>query len=493
MTVPEYLKIIDGVIEKGPYKDTVESLSSYPYPQWFEDAKFGIFLHWGVYSVPAFFSEWYPRMMYYWGNPVHAYHLLRYGKKFEYKDFIPQFKAEKFDAGAWLDFFRDNGVKFIMPVGEHHDGFKMYKSDLCKWNAAEMGPKRDILRELKESADNSDVTFCTSSHRAEHYWFENGGRTLPYGNDIKNDRHPDFYGPCFNPYTKNNLPTMLKQEKEGMVPTTEWLEDWLASSCEMIDNTQPSAFFFDWWVSSCEAFTPYVLKFAAYYANRAAEWGKTVCIFYKSDALKSNIFVYDRERTHLPDIHEKVWQCETSSSFNSWSYCTTNIFKKPAEIAAVLADTISKRGTFCLNFGPKADGTFCQKEIDIMTALGQWTKKNAEAIWGTRPYKVFGEGKEVKGGLYTEKYGFTAHDFRLTQKDNTVYCFALSPKDVKDNTFRVECLGKAAGHLTEKIKWVGVLGYKIDVSYSLNDGYLAIKTAQPIPTDMPICFKIIIE
>lgn len=490
MTVKEYLPIIENVIDNGKYKDSIESLSEYPYPQWFQDAKFGIFMHWGVYSVPAFFNEWYLRMMYYKGNPTYWHHILKYGKDFNYKDFIPMFKAESFNAEKMLEFYKKCNVKFIMPVGEHHDGFKMYNSDLSKWNSLKMGPERDILGEFKSASEKTGIEFCTSSHRAEHYWFPNGGRTLPYDNDIKSDKYPDFYGPCFNPYKRNDLVTMMKQEREGMVPTKEWLEDWLASSCELVDRYQPSALFFDWWVSSCEAFVPYTLKFAAYYCNRSVEWGKNVCIFYKSDKLKSDAFVMDCERTQLEEIYPKVWQCETSSSYNSWSYCSTNVFKRVNEIAATLADIISKNGTFCLNLGPKADGTLCKKEIDIMEKLGDWTEKNKEAIWGTHPYKVFGEGKQYKGGLYREKYNFKPSDIRLTAKDNTIYCFALAPSKEKDNIYKIKCLGKSAGFLTEKIKWVKLLGYKIDVSYYHGSDYLAIKTAAPIPTDMPVCFKI---
>lgn len=490
MNKKEYLAHIDKVIAEGKYKDTVEGLSEYPYAQWFSDAKFGLFLHWGVYSVPAFFSEWYPRMMYYRGNPVYWYHRARYGKSFNYKDFIPMFKAENFDADALLEFFKCCGARFIMPVGEHHDGFKMYKSSLSKWNSAEMGPKRDILGELKAASEKSGIELCASSHRAENYWFTNGGRTLPYDNDIKNDKHPDFYGPCFNPYKKNNLVTMLKQEKGGLTPSPEWLDDWLVSSCELIDRYQPSALFFDWWVSACEAFVPHTLKFAAYYCNRSVEWGKNVCIFYKSDKLKSNVFVKDCERAHVPDIYPKVWQCETSSAYNSWGYCTTNIFKKPGEIAAVLADTVSKNGTFCLNLGPKADGTLCERERIILRELGDWTRKNSEAIWGTVPYKVFGEGKRLKGGLYREKYNFTGDDFRLTARDGVIYCFALAPLKEKGGTYRIKCLGKNAGYLTENIRHIGLLGYKIPVSYCHRDEYLAIRTDAPAPTEMPVCFKI---
>lgn len=137
--VQTYLQTIDEVIEKGPFKDNWESLSRYGIPEWYAQAKFGLFVHWGVYSVPAYFNEWYSREMYQKGHPARVHHLKTYGKDFGYKDFIPQFTAEKYDPKAWADLFAESGAKYVTPVGEHHDGFKMYPSELCEWNAVKMG------------------------------------------------------------------------------------------------------------------------------------------------------------------------------------------------------------------------------------------------------------------------------------------------------------------------------------------------------------------
>ena len=164
-----YLEKINQVIENGKYKADWQSLAEYPVAQWYKEAKFGIFIHWGIYSVPAYFSEWYCRFMYYKGNPAYWHHLRKYGKNFNYRDFIPMFKAEKFNADEWVEFIKSSGAKFIMPVGEHHDGFKMYNSDLNEWTSVNMGPKRDVLGELKTACDKNDLIFSTSSHRAEHF------------------------------------------------------------------------------------------------------------------------------------------------------------------------------------------------------------------------------------------------------------------------------------------------------------------------------------
>ena len=166
----EILEIVDKVIEEGPYKAEWDSLMEAPVPNWFKKEKLGIFVHWGLYSVPANSNEWYSRNMYIKGMPAYEHHIKTYGpqKDFGYKDFIPMFTAEGFDASEWLKLFKDAGAGYVFPVAEHHDGFQMYDSELSDWNVVQMGPHRDILGELKTEAEKEDVVFCTSSHRVEH-------------------------------------------------------------------------------------------------------------------------------------------------------------------------------------------------------------------------------------------------------------------------------------------------------------------------------------
>lgn len=206
MNKQEYLKEIDRVIENGTYKDTWESLATHPVPQWYKNAKLGFFIHWGVFSVPAYSTEWYPRTMYFKGTSVYNHHKKTYGKDFEYHDFIPQFTADAFKPDAWLDFLEACHADFVMPTAEHHDGFKMYKSELSEWNAAEMGPKRDLLGEMKEACDRRGIRLAASSHRAEHYWFLNG---MCAEKKAVAQKYPDFYGACASTDGKNDLKAWL--------------------------------------------------------------------------------------------------------------------------------------------------------------------------------------------------------------------------------------------------------------------------------------------
>ena len=161
--------------------DSATIAQNYKIPEWFKDAKFGIFIHWGVYSVPAFGNEWYPRNMYVKGSPEFEFHIENFGKhlEFGYKDFIPQFKAEKFDPKSWAELFKESGARYVVPVAEHHDGFAMYDCSFSKWNAVNMGPKRDVIGELAQAVREAGLSFGCSFHRAENWWYFNGGKEFP--------------------------------------------------------------------------------------------------------------------------------------------------------------------------------------------------------------------------------------------------------------------------------------------------------------------------
>jgi alpha-L-fucosidase len=193
--VPDYakriaaaLKTVDGAVAAGPYRADWDSLSHYTVPAWYQDAKFGMYMHWGVYSVPAFDNEWYPRNMYMRDEAAFKHHIETYGpqSKFGYKDFIPRFKAEHFDANAWVDLFKRAGAKFVVPVAEHHDGFPMWDCSFTQWCAAKMGPKRDVVGELEKAVRRQGLHFGASSHRAEHWWYYEGGMT--FDSDVRDPR-----------------------------------------------------------------------------------------------------------------------------------------------------------------------------------------------------------------------------------------------------------------------------------------------------------------
>lgn len=486
MSNGEYLERVEKVIAQGPYQPEWESLCEHPVPAWYQKNKFGIFIHWGVYSVPAFGNEWYARNVYKKNSPEYQYHVKKYGTldKFGYKDFIPMFKAEKFSADEWMDLFEKAGARYVMPVAEHHDGFQMYASELCKWNAAEMGPCRDVLGELKEAADKKGIHFCASSHRAEHWWFYDKGREIPEA-DVNDPEFNDLYGPAVGPM----------RDWESLYdnpPSKEFMEDWLVRTCELIDKYRPEVLFFDWWIQNY-AFKPYLKKLAAYYYNRAVEWGIEVAINAKYDAYVHGSAVCDIERGQMANISHYFWQTDTSVAKNSWGYTVGNDYKKSNEIVCDLADVVSKNGALLLNVGPMSDGRIPEEDKQILLDVGAWLKVNGEAIYDTKCWKISGEGlTEVPDGAFsdTERATYTSEDIRFTCKGDAIYAIVLKwPENGKVN---IRSIGKYYKNLKTTVKSVEVLGYDVRPEYGFGES-LSVNADFVAKTDMPVVFKITIE
>lgn len=415
----EWLNHIEQVVAQGPYKASMFSLKQYTIPDWYQNGKFGIFIHWGPYCVPAFGNEWYPRNMYQPGSKEFEHHIATYGpqKEFGYKDFIPMFKAEKFDAEEWAQLFEEAGARFVVPVAEHHDGFQMYKSELSRWNAYEMGPHRDICGELSQAVRGHSMVFGASSHRAEHFWFMDGVHLC------ESDYTPeleDFYGPAM-PHPDDHSDYTVG------CPTADHMDDWLARTCEIVDKYRPQLVWFDWWINNL-AFRPYLEKFAAYYYNRGVEWNMGVAINYKYHAYDEGCAVFDVERGQLSNGRSLLWQNDTSVSKNSWGYIEGQDYKKPLDILCDLVDIVSKNGALLLNIGPKADGTIPEPEQRILREIGAWLKLNGEAIYETRPWRAFGEGPtQVPDGAFTDtdRDAFTGADIRYTCRGEALYATLL--------------------------------------------------------------------
>ncbi len=490
MNHEEYLKLINKTIEKGRYKDTWSSLSNHKVPDWYYKAKFGIFIHWGIYSVPAFANEWYPRNMYDKGQREYEFHKEHFGnhKDFGYKDFIPFFKGEKFNAEEWISLFKEAGAKYVMPACEHHDGFAMYDTVFNKWNSVKMGPCKDIAGEIKKACDKSGLTFCASSHRAEHYFFMNMGRTIE--SDVNDEKYRDFYGPAFycEELSTAKLGSTTDDALSPIQPTKEWLNDWLVRTCELIDNYKPSILYFDWWIQNV-AFKPYLKKLCAYYYNRAEEWGKEVTINYKHEAFPPTVATFDVERGALTGISPIPWQTDTAIGKYSWGYTKDNQFKSSRQIICDLIDIVSKNGMLLLNVGPKSDGTITDEETDVLKEIGQWMKINGDGIYETTPWKKFGEGEVNNIGGYfqdNDEKKFTSSDYRFTYKNGFIYAFCMRPDS---NNFLVKSFCINGSHDFE-IANVEVLGdYLITKSCRDNNG-LSITLDQKPSTDKPICFKI---
>jgi alpha-L-fucosidase len=419
------LKEVDRVAHDGPFRPDWESLEKYEVPEWYKDAKFGIFIHWGVYSVPAFGNEWYPRNMYRPESDEYKHHVATYGPvdKFGYKDFVPMFKAEHFDAAAWAELFKDAGAKYVVPVAEHHDGFAMYDSGLSDWTAAKMGPHRDVIGELAKAVRAEGLRFGASSHRVEHNFFLGVGRSI--ASDINDPNYAAFYGPAHN-WLEAKQGTPLANDFTYVSPA--WTADWLARSSEIVEKYHPDIMYFDWWIGQASV-RPDLTRFAAFYYNTSLKYGDHVGVInYKDYAIQEHSAVLDLERGQLGEIRPLYWQTDTSVSNKSWGYIKDDTFKTPQFVVQQLIDIVSKNGNLLLNIGPRSDGTIPEEVQAVLRDVGSWLKVNGEAIYGTRPWKIYGEGptKVAAGSFHdTDTAGYTAEDFRFTAKGKTLYAIEL--------------------------------------------------------------------
>ncbi len=486
----KYLNTIEDVIAGGPYQDTWESLSRYTVPEWYKNAKFGIFIHWGIYSVPAFGSEWYSRNMYVKDSPEYKHHVETYGKHadFGYKDFIHMFTADKFDPDAWAELFAQAGARYVVPVAEHHDGFQMYESEISHWNAAQMGPKRDVLGQLEESCRKLGMEIGASSHRVEHWFFMGHGRE--YDSDVREPmERGDFYWPAMPE------PESLQDLYSEPMPTEEFLQDWLVRCCEIVDKYRPKIVYFDWWIQH-SAVRPYLRKFAAYYYNRAAQWGSDAVINYKHDAFLFGTAVPDVERGQFADIKPYFWQTDTAIALNSWGYTEHNDFRPAQDIICDLVDIVSKNGCLLLNVGPKPDGTITQEDKDVLLKIGAWLKTNGEAIYGSRVWRRYGEGPtQVVDGQFSDsiKKNFTSQDFRFTTADG--YLYAIAMKCSGDGEYCIRSLGiqdaSRQANFHGIILDVEVLGCSEKPQWSRDEKGLHISSG--FVGDGPIVFRLRLE
>jgi len=462
------------------YEENWESLKKYEAPEWFKDAKLGIFIHWGPYAVPAFGSEWYPRLMYQdsvvW-NPkgeitatspsnVYKHHVENWGhpSKFGYKDFIPMFKAENFDADAWIELFQKAGAKYVVPVAEHHDAFAMYDSKFTKWNSVNMGPKRDILGELAKASKAKGLKFGASSHLAFNYSYFNKKKEF----DTADPEYAELYNDNKEPYSE---------------VSKEFQKKWWNRTKDIIDNYQPDILWFDFYLDRPE-FAEYHPKLAAYYYNKGLEWNKEVVLQDKNfdyPSFPEGTIVLDLERGKMSDINKEPWQTDTSIGKNSWGYVTNWISKTPNTLIDDLIDIVSKNGCLLLNVGPKADGTIPEDQQQVLLEIGKWLNTNGEAIYGTRPWKIFGEGPtEVATGHHTEgkNQELTAKDFRFTSKNGKLYAIAMDWPE--NGELLITSLAEGAKH-AEKVSGAKLLGSNDKLKWEQTEDGLMVK----LPEDKP--------
>ena len=483
------LREVDRQAFAGPYRPDWETLRNYEIPQWYKDAKFGIFIHWGVFSVPGVMNEWYPRNMYQKADPTFQEHVKKYGPqdKFGYKDLIPLFKAEKWDPADWARLFKQAGARYVVPVAEHHDGFALYNSDLSDWTAVKMGPKRDVIGDLSRAVRAEGLHFGTSFHRAEHNWFFDGGRT--FRSDVNDPKYASLYGPAHTWLQDPNQVLM----NDWTYVSPQFADDWLARASEIVEKYNPELFYFDWWIGQPN-YRRNVTRFTAFYYNYAAEHHIPAIINLKDYSLDWTAGARDFERGMKEDIEKRHWQTDTSISNISWGYVEHDEFKSPEFITHQLIDVVSKNGNLLLNIGPRADGTIPDEVRHTLLEIGSWLKQNGEAIYDTNPWLIYGEGPtKVQPGFGHDKdtKSYTPEDFRFTSHGNKIYAIAMSWP--ANGHFLIHALGSTQQAKGLRIVNVEPIGSNTKLDWHQSETGLEISCPGTAPGKYAYAFRVTTE
>jgi alpha-L-fucosidase len=475
------------------YQSDWRSLRQHRTPQWLKDDKFGIYTHWGPYSVPGCGKNgtWYPYFMYQKGTSQFDFHTSHFGHPsvFGYKDLIPLLKAERFDPDEWAELFKRSGARFAGPVGEHHDGFAMWDSTLTEWNAARMGPKRDVVGELERAIRAVGMRFMVAMHHAENWYF------YPHWDrdtDVADLKYSGLYGMPHDLQWRDNPP-----ERHGDVfdfwrmqerPDAAFHRLWLDKSREVIDRYGPDLLWLD---NGILFLQEHALKeLLSYYYNAGERAGRDVVLTYKMHELVPGSALVDLELGRFPDLTYHEWITDTSvDDQGAWSWVADAAFKSPERIVHNLVDNVSKNGYLLLNVGPKPDGTIPEPARDLLLAIGKWLEVNGEAVFGTTPWLVYGEGPTKMGdaGPFSERkeVTYTRQDVRYTCTDDALYATCLG---WPGNEVSLQACGR---QLYEgEVANVRMLGSDEPLEWRLTPDALTVTTPKRRPCDHAFVFRI---
>jgi alpha-L-fucosidase len=471
--IPVALAAEKPEVAPGPFEGTRESLKKYECPDWFRDAKFGIWAHWGPQAVPMD-GDWYARGIYEQGSKHYKYHVEHYGhpSKFGYKDIIPLWKAEKWDPERLMELYKKAGARYFVSMGSHHDDFFLWNSKLHKWNAANMGPKRDVVGDWQKAALKNGLHFGVSEHLGASFtWFQashGSDKTGPLAGvpyDGANPAYEDLYHFKAAPGDK------------GWYGNDErWQKQWYAEIKELVDNYHPDLLYSDGGVPfGNEVGLSMIAHF--YNTNAALHGGKCEAV-YNCKEKSDGRWVEDLERGIMPRIEPHPWQTDTS--IGDWFYDRNYKFKPVSWVIHMLVDNVSKNGNLLLNVVQRPDGSLDPEVEQMLSQLADWTAIHGEAIYGSRPWTVYGESTvKVKGGNFHEDYKYNAHEIRFTTKGPLLYAIALGwPADGK---MVVRSLAKPASENINNIAEVSLLGYDGKLDWKQTpDGLLVTLPAKKV-------------
>lgn len=471
---------------KGPFQPNWNSLQQYQTPDWYRNAKFGIWAHWGPQCQPEF-GDWYAREMYMEGSSKYKYHLQKYGhpSQFGFKDVINAWKAENWNPGELVSLYKAAGAKYFMALANHHDNFDLYNSKYQSWNSTKLGPKKDLIGGWEKAARENGLHFGVSVHAAHAWsWYETAQRAdktgplagVPYDGKLTKADGKGKWWEGLDPqelYAQNHPLSENSWDNGGIhkqwnwgngvnIPSKAYCDKFLKRTIDLIDSYNPDLIYFDdtalplWPVSDAG------LKIAAHFYNKSIkEKGSLQAVLFGKilDEQQRKCMVWDIERGQSNAIEPLPWQTDTC--IGGWHYqqsiFTDHKYKSAKTVIHTLVDVVSKNGNLCLSVPVKGDGTIDSDERKIVEGIGKWMAVNSDCIYDTRPWKIFGEGPALEKVAALSAQGFnegkgkpfTHEDIRFTTKGNNLYAIAMGwpeskqllIKSIVSNPQSVELLG----------------------------------------------------
>lgn len=505
-------------MQTGKFEPTWKSLEQYQVPQWYRDAKFGIWAHWGPQCQPEM-GDWYARSMYEEGSGDYKFQISTYGhpSKFGFKDVINQWHAENWDPQKLVSMYKRAGAQYFFGMANHHDNLDLWDSKYQPWNSVAVGPKKDIIAGWAKAARDNGLKFGVSVHAAHAWsWYEvaqgadkKGDQIgVPYDGKLTKADGKGQWWAGLDPqdlYAQNHAPGKKlvwdwEAGKGSSTPDAAFCDKFYNRTVDLINKYQPDLVYFDdtalplWPVSDAG------LKIAAhlYNSNMQRNDGKLEAVLFgkQLNEQQRKCMVWDIERGQSNKIEPQTWQTDTC--IGSWHYnrgtYARHQYKTAKTVIQMLADIVSKNGNLLLNIPVRGDGTIDSDEQAVVEGIGAWMDVNREAIFSTQPWKVFGEGPATDGAPikaqgFNEGKGkaFTANDVRFTTKGKDVYAIALGWPTTPLN---IKSLGKTAKLLDQPVGKVTLLGSTEEIKWSQTDDALVIQPATNQPCKDTFVFKI---
>ncbi len=501
---------------KGKFQPSWESLAQYEVPEWFKNAKFGIWAHWGPQCQPEA-GDWYARNMYRVGSKQYKFHLEKYGhpSKFGFKDVINQWKADKWQPEELLARYKKAGAKYFVALGNHHDNFDNWNSKYQPhWNATQIGPKKDLIGGWEKAARHQGLPFGVSLHGSRPWtWYEPAQGSdkdgVFDGNFTKKDGKGKWWD-GLDPqelYAQNHKRSVKDDiywhwEEGVSIPNTAYIKKYVNRVVDVVKKYNPELVYFDDNVLPYDPISTVGLDIVAHIYNQSMErnGGKLQAVVNTKglNDMQKNCVVWDVERGHSNIIEPKMWQTDTC--IGGWHYerelYDQNKYKTAKTVIHTLIDVVSKNGNLLLNIPLRGNGSMDEKEAVVVDGINEWMAKYSDGIYDTRPWKIYGEGPAIEGLAKLEGHGFnegkgkpfTSEDIRFTTKNGAIYAFPLG--EPKDGKVMIKSLKEGSAYFPQKIGQITLVGINQTLEFSRNSAGLEVNLPPSIATDYAYSLKI---